>query len=62
VSREQQHSKRISSSAGAQALISANASGLPPPVHRGNWMYAAHARLRWFEPNGKPRYMRPWTW
>jgi len=45
-----------------QALISANATGLPPPVYHGDWMEAAHGRLRWFEDDGKPRQMRPKTW
>ena len=45
-----------------QALASANATGLAPPVFRGNWMEAAHARMRWFEIDGTPRQMRPLTW
>jgi hypothetical protein len=46
----------------AQALIAANATGLPHPVFRGNWMEAAEARLRWFEFDGTARQMRPPTW
>lgn len=45
-----------------QALISANASGLPPPIFRGNWMEGAEARLRWFEFDGTARQMRPNSW
>lgn len=45
-----------------QHLIVANATGLAPPVYRGNWMEAVHGRMRWFEDDGKPRQMRSKAW
>ena len=41
--------------------MAANATGLPHPVFRGNWMEAAESRLRWFEFDGSVRQMRPPT-
>lgn len=43
-------------------LIVANATGLAPPVYRGNWMESVHGRMRWFEDDGRPRQMRLKTW
>lgn len=45
-----------------QHLIAANATGLAPPVFRGNWMEAVHGHMRWYEDDGKPRQMRPQNW